>query len=88
MPSSNKSLFPINAPLRLRSIMIGRHFHANMKVQIAMRKDDNNSKTGAATNVKFVIYIYIMILVDYIQCIKYSIFNISVEFQDIKCHQS
>ena len=24
-----------------------------------------------------------MILVDYIQCIKYSIFNISVEFQDI-----
>ena len=25
-----------------------------------------------------------MILVDYIQCIKYSIFNISIEFQDIK----
>ena len=25
-----------------------------------------------------------MILVDYIQCIKYSIFNISVELQDIK----
>ena len=29
-----------------------------------------------------------MILADYIHCIKYSIFNISVEFQDIEFHQS
>ena len=29
-----------------------------------------------------------MILVDYIQCKKYSIFNISVEFQDIQFHQT
>ena len=29
-----------------------------------------------------------MILVDYIQCIKYPIFNISVKFHDVKFHQS
>ena len=39
--------------LRLRGIMTGRHFHANMKVQTAMRKDNNNSKSRAATYVKF-----------------------------------
>ena len=63
--------------LRLRGIMIGRHFHANMKVQTAMCKDNNNSKSRAATYVKC--DIYKMILLDYIQCIS----NISVEFQDI-----
>ena len=46
--------------------MIGRHFHANVKVQTAMCKDNNNSKGRAATYVKF--HIYKMILVDYIQC--------------------
>ena len=30
--------------LRLRVIMIGRHFYANVKVQTAMCKDNNNSK--------------------------------------------
>ena len=39
--------------LRLRGIMIGYHFHANMKVQTAMCKDNNNSKRRAATYVKF-----------------------------------
>ena len=68
--------------------MIGRHFHANMKVHTAMCKDNNNSKSRAATYLK-ILHIYIkMISVDYIQCIKYSIFNIRVEFQDIKFHQS
>ena len=43
--------------LRLRGIMTGRHFHANMKVQTAICKDDNNSKRRAATYVKFDIYI-------------------------------
>ena len=38
------------------------------------------------TVIKFHSYIYV--LVDYIQCIKCSIFNITVEFQDIKSHQS
>ena len=41
--------------------MIGRHFHANMKVQTAMCKDNNNSKGRAATYVEFDIYIYIYI---------------------------
>ena len=37
--------------------MIGRHFHANMKVQtVKMCKDNNNSKSRAATHVKFDIY--------------------------------
>ena len=39
--------------LRLPCIMIGRHFHANIKVQSAMCKDNNNSKSRAATRVKF-----------------------------------
>ena len=39
--------------LRLRGIVIGRHFQANMKVQTAMCKDNNNSKSRAATCVKF-----------------------------------
>ena len=40
--------------------MIGRHFHGNIKVvQTAMCKDNNNSKSRAATNVKY-IYIYIV----------------------------
>ena len=43
--------------LRLRGIMIGHHFHANMKLQTAMCKDNNNSKSRAATYVKFDIYI-------------------------------
>ena len=43
-----------------------------MKVQIGMCKDNNNSKSRAATYLKFHIYIYKMISVDYIQCIKYS----------------
>ena len=36
--------------------MTGRHFYANMKVQTAMCKDNNNSKSRAATYVKFDIY--------------------------------
>ena len=71
--------------LRLRGFMVSHHFHANMKVQTAMCKDNNNSKSRTATDVKFDIY---MILVDYIQFVKYSIFNIMVEFQCIKFHQS
>ena len=43
--------------LRLRGIMIGRHFHENIKVQTAMCKDNNNSRSRAATYVKFDIYI-------------------------------
>ena len=31
---------------------------------------------------------YKMILVDYIQCIKYLIFKINLEFQDVKVYQS
>ena len=46
-----------SASLRLRGIIIGRHFHSNMKVQTAMCKDNNNSKSEAATYVKFDIYI-------------------------------
>ena len=42
---------------RPRGVIIGRHFHANIKVQIAMCKD-NNSKSRAATYVKFDMYIY------------------------------
>ena len=38
--------------LRLRGIMIGCHFHANMKVQTAL-KDNNKSKSRAVTCVKF-----------------------------------
>ena len=30
--------------VKASGIMIGRHFHANMKVQTATCKDDNNSK--------------------------------------------
>ena len=47
--------------LRLRSIMIGRHFYANMKVQTAVCncEDNNNSKSRAATYVKLAIDIYI-----------------------------
>ena len=37
--------------------MIGRHFHANMKVQTATCKDNNNSKSRAVTCVKFEINI-------------------------------
>ena len=66
--------------------MIGQHFLVNMKVQTAMCKDNNSSKGRAATYVKF--DIYKTILVDYIQCIKYLFFNISIELQDIKFHQS
>ena len=58
--------------------MIGGHFHANMT---AVCKDDDNSKSKAAKYVKF--DIYKMVLVDYIQSIKFSIFNISVEVQDV-----
>ena len=43
--------------LRLHGIIIGRHFHANMKVQTAMCKDNNNSKNRVVTYVKFDIYI-------------------------------
>ena len=39
--------------LRPRGIMIGRQFHANMKVQTTTCKDNNNSKSRAATCVKF-----------------------------------
>ena len=42
--------------LRLRGIMPGRHFHENIKVQTAMCKDNNNSKSRAAAYVKFDIY--------------------------------
>ena len=44
-------------PLRLRGIMIGRHFHPNMKVQTATCKNNNDSKSRAATYVKFEINI-------------------------------
>ena len=67
--------------------MTGRHFHANMKVQTATCKDNNNSKSRAAACVNFEIK-YKMIFVRYIQCIKYPIFKISLEFQDVKVHQS
>ena len=43
--------------LRLRGVTIGRHFHANMKVQTATCKDNNNSKSRAATWVKLEINI-------------------------------
>ena len=43
--------------LWLRGIMIGPHFHENMKVQTATSKDNNNSKSRAATYVKFEINI-------------------------------
>ena len=76
----------VTSILRLRGIIIGWHFLTNMKVQTAMCKDSNSSKGRAATYVKF--DIYKTILVDYSQCIKCSFFNISVEFQDIKFHQS
>ena len=72
--------------LRLRGIMIGRHFHGNMKVQTATCKDNNNSKSRAVRCLQF--NTYKIILVDYIQCIKHSIFSISVGFRDIKFHQS
>ena len=39
--------------LTLRGIKIGRHFYVNMKVQTATCKDKNNSKSRAATFVKF-----------------------------------
>ena len=38
---------------RLCGIMTGRHFHANMKVQTATCKDNDNSKSRAATCMKF-----------------------------------
>ena len=66
--------------------MIGRHSHANMKVQTATCKDNNNSKRRVATCLKCEIN-YKMILVHYIQCMKYPIFKISFEFQDVKVHQ-
>ena len=37
--------------------MIGRHFHANMKVQTETCKDNNNSKSRVATYVEFEINI-------------------------------
>ena len=60
--------------------------HLGQSYHVGRNKDNNNSKSRPATYVAFdiYIYIYIMISVDYIQCIKYSIFNISIEFQDIK----
>ena len=39
--------------LILRGIMVGRHFHVNIKVQVAMCKDKNNSKSRVATYLKF-----------------------------------
>ena len=47
----------LHLQLRLRGTMISRHFHSNMKVQTAMCKDNNNSKSRAATYVKFDTYI-------------------------------
>ena len=49
----------IQLNLRLRSIMIGCHFHANMKVEISMCKGNNNSKSSTATYMKFDMYISI-----------------------------
>ena len=43
--------------LRLPGIMIGRHFHANMKVKNATCKDNSNSKSREVTSVKFEINI-------------------------------
>ena len=42
--------------LRLRGTVIGSHFQVNTKVQTAMCKDNNNSKSRAATSVKFDIH--------------------------------
>ena len=47
----------IMSTLRLRGIVTGRHFQANKKVQTEMCKDNNNSKSRAATCVKFDIHI-------------------------------
>ena len=44
---------PVEIGLRLRGIMIGRHFHVNTKVPTVTCKDNNNSKSRAATCVKF-----------------------------------
>ena len=44
-------------PLRLRGIMTGRQFHANMKVQTSTCRDNSNSRSRAATYVKFKINI-------------------------------
>ena len=48
----NQSSFD-GSTLRLRGIMIGRHFPANMEVQTATYKDNSNSKSRAAICVKF-----------------------------------
>ena len=56
-PVENVLNSPGEIGLRLHGIMVGRHFHASMKVQTAMCKDNNNSKSKAATYVKFDIYI-------------------------------
>ena len=63
--------------------MIGLPFYANLKVQTATCKDNNNSKSKAATYVKFE-----MIWVHYIQCINYPICKVSHEFQSAKVCQS
>ena len=47
----------LQVSLRLHGIMIGRHFHANIKMQTATCKDNNNSESRAATSVKFEINI-------------------------------
>ena len=49
----NTEIIIIQKRLRLRGITIGRHFHANMKVQTAACKDNNKSNSRAATCVKF-----------------------------------
>ena len=47
----------LQVSLRLHGIMIDRHFHANIKMQTATCKDNNNSESRAATSVKFEINI-------------------------------
>ena len=54
-PPNNLQLYITT--LRLRGIMIGRQFHANMKVQTAACNDNNNSKSRAAIYVEFEINI-------------------------------
>ena len=50
MSKNIKIAFNFLLELRLRNVVIGRHFHQKkMEVQTAMYKDKNNSKSRAAT---------------------------------------
>ena len=51
--------FMLFLPASYLRLQIGHHFHANMKVQTAMCKDNNKSKSRAATYIHTYIYTYI-----------------------------